>query len=69
MWAYREADDDASSEDEGPPPAHLRGAPVAVVAHDGLHLPTTTSIHSMAALTPTASHRKKMEEEDDWPDV
>jgi hypothetical protein len=40
MCAYREADDDASSEDEGPSPAYLRGAPVAVVAHDGLHLPT-----------------------------
>ena len=38
MCAYREADDDASSEDEGPSPAYLQGAPVAVVAHDGLHL-------------------------------
>jgi hypothetical protein len=38
--AYREADDDASGEDEWPPPADLRRAPVAVVADDGLHLPT-----------------------------
>ena len=46
--AYREADDDASGEDEGPPPAKLRRAPVAVVADDGLHLPA----ESVSALIP-----------------
>lgn len=36
--AYRDADYEAADEDEGPPPAHPGGAPVAVVADDGLHL-------------------------------
>lgn len=37
--AYREADDDASGEDERPPAANLGSASVAVVADDGLDLP------------------------------
>ena len=56
--AYREADDDASGEDEGPPPAKLRRAPVAVVADDGLHLPT----ESVSALIPGS----EKEQEGNW---
>ena len=51
--AYREADDDASGEDEGPPPAKLRRAPVAVVADDGLHLPA----ESVSALIQSRDQR------------
>jgi hypothetical protein len=52
--SYREADDDASGEDEGPPAANLRRASVAVVADDGLHLPT----ESMSTINPGIGSKK-----------
>jgi hypothetical protein len=46
LVTYGNADDEAADEDEGPPPAHLGRAAVAVVADDWLHLAIDQHVNS-----------------------